>query len=72
MFFMIFFLFFEHINISLKYIITRVASGAVSKDKKVNTAPSVSTTGQHRTDGAPMHKFMHQFVRACIKSIKNN
>ena len=49
---------------------TRVASGAVSKDRKVNTAPSVSNFDQHRTDGAPMHKFMHKFMHACIKSIK--
>ena len=62
---------FKYQKRTLKSPLIRVASGAVSKDQKVNTAPSVSKTGQHRTDGASMHKFRHKFVHACIKSIKN-
>ena len=39
--------------------VNRVASGAVRCGHF-----------RHRTDGAPMHKLMHKFMHACIKSIK--
>ena len=49
--------------------IAPITVGAVSKDQKVNTAPSVSNFGQHRTDGAPMHNLMQKFLHAFITSV---